>query len=321
LLQLQTTCNGFIMSSSRPRSRSLALAAQSPQQNNNKLGLLSFDLDDTLFHTGDVVRAANQVMIRAMQERGCDDATIPEFLDNTRTIRKTLEAPVTYRDLRKKAIRYTFEQSTSFNGDLDIFVEECYDAWETERHTAAGRFVFPDAVETLEELRSLYPDTCFAAITNGAGNPLSMPDTLAPFFDFRVSGEDEDVFPHRKPHPFIYEFSLKRYQQQEHTNNGGDRGDAVWCHVGDCLANDVGASAACGAQAIWMCSEDDEDSAISRLTDTKKYPEWSTASKQEMEQRAQQVQEGKKSLAAKIDSLSELPDAIASILLDCKVLN
>jgi putative hydrolase of the HAD superfamily len=306
------------MSSHHRQSRSLALAAQSPQ--NNKLGLLSFDLDDTLFHTSDVVRAANQVMIQAMQEGGCADANIPDFLDNTRTIRKALEAPVTYRDLRKKAIRYTFERSTSFNGDLDIRVEECYDAWETERHTAAEHFVFPDAVETLEKLRSLYPDTCFAAITNGAGNPLSMPDTLAPFFDFRVSGEDEEVFPHRKPHPFIYEYSLKRYQQQQHTSNGGDGGDVVWCHVGDCLANDVGASAACGAQAIWMCLEDDEDSAISRLTDTTKHPEWSTASREEMEQRVQQVQEGKKSVAAKIDSLSELPDAIASILVACEAL-
>jgi hypothetical protein len=158
----------------------------------HQLGLLSIDLDDTLFHIGKVVRAANDVMIEAMQERGCEELTLPEYLDTTRSVRK-LSTPITYRGLRELAIRTSFEQSKVFQStgkNLDAHVQDCYEAWEKERHQAAERFIFEDAVRTLEQLRSLYPDSCFAAITtNGAGNPLMMPNTLAPFFDFRVSGE------------------------------------------------------------------------------------------------------------------------------------
>jgi FMN phosphatase YigB (HAD superfamily) len=300
------------------RSSLVALQGQA-----RKLGLLSFDLDDTLFPTGQVVRAANEVMIATMQDFGCTDATIPVFLDNTRAFRKTLDAPITYRDLRKSSIRKTLQASSTFHLrsttggqdidmdiDIDVVVNDCYEAWVKERHAAAERLVFDDAVETLQVLRSLYPDACIAAITNGAGDPLCMTNSLAPFFDFRVSGEDDEVFPHRKPHPYIYEYTLKKYGNTSATNEG----IGVWCHVGDCLANDVGASTACGAQAIWMCMEDDEDAAASRLVDTKKIPEWSTATTSELEQRAKQIEEGKQAVAAKIDKLSQLPEAIALIL-------
>lgn len=299
---------------STARSSGLALYAAAAKSSTPTLGLLSFDLDDTLFPTDQVVRSANEVMILRMYQIGCTDATIPLFLDNTRSIRKSLTEPVTYRDLRKMTIRKTLSESLNFKAasmkELDMLVEECYDAWVNERHAAAERWVFDDAIETLQTLREMYPDTCIAAITNGAGNPLVMSKTLAPFFDLRVSGEDDGVFPHRKPHPFIYEYTLQQCKSVDTNNNGS----VVWCHVGDCLANDVGASASCGAQAIWMCTEEDEDSAAARLIDTKRVPEWSTASSSELERRAQQVVKGKESVAAKIQRLSELPEAIERIL-------
>lgn len=279
------------------------------------LGLLSFDLDDTLFPTGEVVRSANKVMMARMHRIGCVDETIAGFLENTRSIRKSLNEPITYRDLRKNAIRETLLKSLEFKSsdnlrNIDALVEECYDAWVNERHAAAERFVFDGAVETLRTLRQTYPRVCIAAITNGAGNPFAMSETLEPFFDLRVSGEDDGVFPHRKPHPFIYQYTLQQYGKSNHN-------DHVWCHVGDCLANDVGASAACGAQAIWMCTGEDEDMAASRLVDTKRVPEWSTASTSELERRAQQVSEGENSMSAKIGRLAELPAAIEAVLQSC----
>mmetsp|Transcript_30302 Transcript_30302/g.87383 ORF Transcript_30302/g.87383 Transcript_30302/m.87383 type:complete len:82 (+) Transcript_30302:385-630(+) len=69
-----------------------------------------------------------------------------------------------------------------------------------------------------------------------------------------------------------------------------------------------------GAQAIWMCTEDDEDSAASRLVDITRVPEWSTASKEELERRAKEVQSGKEAVAAKITTLAQLPSAIDGIL-------
>lgn len=278
----------------------------------NNLGVLTFDLDDTLFPTTDVVRAANDKMIEKLIEFGCKDATLPDYLATTRAIRSKLESPITYTNLRKTAIRKTFDISTKFDAssvsDMDVLVLECYNAWEEERHAAAERFIFPDAIETMKELRSIYPDTCFAAITNGAGDPLKMTNTLAPFFEFRISGEEDQVFPHRKPNAFIYEYTLQKYQEMFPNGSG------TWCHVGDCLANDVGASAACGAQAIWMCLEDDRESAASRLVNSKSHPEWSTAPQEELDRRKKEVEEGKKSVAATIYTLKELPAAISSVL-------
>ena len=84
--------------------------------------------------------------------------------------------------------------------------------------------------------------------------------------------------------------------------------------MGDCLANDVGASVECGAQAIWMCLEEDEASAASRLIDQTKIPVYSTATAEEMERRAKEVEAGRKSVSASIKTLKELPEAIEQIL-------
>jgi putative hydrolase of the HAD superfamily len=199
--------------------------------------------------------------------------------------------------------------------NLNDLVDLCYNAWVQERHDAAERHLFPNAVETMERLRLMYPTTTFAAITNGAGCPLKMTSTLAPYFDFRVSGEDDDVFPHRKPHPFIYEYSVEKHKKLQSTNKQNSNLNGVWCHVGDCLANDVGASADCGAKTIWMCLEDNPDSAAARLlTDARNTPIWSTATAEEIQKRALQVQQGRTKVGATIGSLAELPDAVSKIL-------
>jgi hypothetical protein len=109
---------------------------QQKQEVSQELSLLSFDLDDTLFSIGDVVRDANNAMIEAMIDRGCHDITMDEFLENTISIRKARNGrSITYRDLRKSAIRQTFERSMAFqnqnkhhridNIHMDSIVEDC----------------------------------------------------------------------------------------------------------------------------------------------------------------------------------------------------
>jgi hypothetical protein len=105
--------------------------------------LLSFDLDDTLWYTDQVVRSANEAMIQAMiqeqqrppqqpasssvrnapKNQRSDNTsasppppeedrtlTVEDFLATTRTVRKSLKDPVTYQNLRKLSIRTTFQQ-------------------------------------------------------------------------------------------------------------------------------------------------------------------------------------------------------------------
>ena len=84
--------------------------------------------------------------------------------------------------------------------------------WEAERHSSAERNLYPDAVPMLQKLQSDHPDVIIGAITNGKGNPFYMEDSLAEWFDFCVSGEDDGVFPYRKPHGGIYEVALGRWR-------------------------------------------------------------------------------------------------------------
>jgi FMN phosphatase YigB (HAD superfamily) len=272
------------------------------------LGFLSFDLDDTLFPINEVVDDANDAMVQRMQELGIPTTT-PEFLDTTREIRRQLDQPVTYSTLRKLAISQEVGKHTPMDsrssGNEDIgsekhsgIVEECFDAWLEERHAAAERYLFSEAIKSLSVLKENYPDACIAAITNGRGNPLFMPNTLEPFFDFCVSGEDDGVFPRRKPHAGIYEESLRRYNELYPHHQDGD-GHRIWCHVGDCLANDVGASTAVGAHAVWLYG-DEESVEASQLASADSTPKWSTATRDEQEKRAQLTSEGREKVAVRI---------------------
>jgi FMN phosphatase YigB (HAD superfamily) len=279
-----------------------------------RLGFLSFDLDDTLFPTTQVLNGANDVVVEKMQNLGFE-TTVKDLLQQTREIRSQLEQPITHRALRKLAIRGIIETQTDGASVDQAVVEECYGVWEQERHAAAEEHLFADAIKTLQTLRNKHPDVCIAAITNGAGSPLEMANTLEPFFEFCVSGEDDDVFPNRKPHAGIYEKSLQRYESlyphhfQEAQDGTSSSGDRIWCHVGDCLANDVGASASCGAYAVWMYTE-----ASLELATGSKVPVWSTATDSDIQKRAELSNQGKEKVAVRISSLSELVSAIDELL-------
>jgi hypothetical protein len=221
-------------------------------------------------------------------------ATIWEISSSSSTSSNT---SMTYTELRKRAIRQELVLHRRFNSTasrstsecnaaplLDSMVHDCFEIWLQERHLAAQRYLFSDALEMLQTIKSTFPNVCIAAITNGRGNPLEMNETLTPWFDFCISGEDANVFPHRKLHHHIYQVAVWEYQhrypsssllqQRQNMNNGPyaqqnqqqqqqqqqqlHQQQHIWCHVGDCLGNDVGASASCGAQAVWLDLESDD---------------------------------------------------------------
>lgn len=271
-----------------------------------KLGFLSFDLDDTLFPTNRVVEESNDLMIDHMKKLGYA-STVDDFLEMTRSIRLALEAPVTYTDLRKLAIRGEMER-TNLNIIADDIVDEIFDVWLDARQELANDYLFDGAVECLKEIKFKHPDVCIAAITNGRGDPKAMP-RLSPWFDFTVSGEEEQVFPNRKPHVGIYNIALERYRKER--ENGSEH---LWIHVGDCLANDVGASASAGARAVWFCpTETDVATATARLTSDAK-PAWSTATQADLKERATQAGKARRKVSTRIRKLSELVGAIDELL-------
>ena len=268
-----------------PSSRTLRMTAKPEEQ--LSLGILSFDLDDTLFSTSAVINDANLVMLEKMRHYGVD-VHEDEFLDVTKQIRKSLLVAVTYTSLRKMAIAQLL--SVTLVDDCEAIVDECFDAWLNERHCAAERYLFPQTLTCLSTLKETYPDTCFAAITNGRGNPLCMP-VLADFFDFCVSGEDDGVFPARKPAPGIYSTSLNKYKELYPHHDHNSR---IWVHVGDCLVNDVGASAYVGAYAVWFSSQPSDEEVEAAK------PKWSTATSSEQNARKLQEADGREKIAVRI---------------------
>lgn len=203
--------------------------------------LVTFDLDNTLFPVVPVVRDADIALIRGLKDLGCAQATSDRIRNHMNHISRKQRKSLTYSDLRLRAIHQELVQ----NSDDDAWskAHDVFDIWLQERHASAERHLFSGV---LENMKSLSSQATVGAITNGRGDPLAMNQTLAPYFDFCVSGEDPDVFPFRKPHKTIFQTALKNHKQP----------GTIWCHVGDCLANDVGGSGMLGAKPIWVQLEE-----------------------------------------------------------------
>mmetsp|Transcript_20020 Transcript_20020/g.29678 ORF Transcript_20020/g.29678 Transcript_20020/m.29678 type:complete len:369 (+) Transcript_20020:296-1402(+) len=209
--------------------------------------LVTFDLDNTLFPVAPVVRDADIALVRGLHDLGCHQATSDRIQGHINHISRKKRKRLTYSELRLRAIHQELllNSDNSNNDDDDAWskAHDVFDIWLQERHASAERHLFSDVVEALQSLPS---EATVGAITNACGDPLAMNETLAPYFDFCVSGEDPHVFPFRKPHKMIFRTALQKYQQP----------GTIWCHVGDCLANDVGGSGNLGAKPIWVQLEE-----------------------------------------------------------------
>lgn len=279
-------------------------AFSSPKPSHQRLHLITFDLDDTIFPIGPVVAEANDAMILRLQTFGYTDASNDEIVAASKRIRTELREAgeeLTYSDLRKQSIRREIMRLTNLQHHQveDSVVEDVFDSWLSTRHASADKYLFPGCIDALDAVRQQHPDAIIGAITNGRGNPLYMPSVKS-FFNFCVSGEDEGVFPKRKPDKGIYEAALGTFfnlseESLESLN---------WIHVGDDLANDVGAAAMAGAKSIWLCVEEEESDL----------PSWSTATKEELESRAKLNDSAKAHVSKKIKHFNELESAIMHVL-------
>jgi FMN phosphatase YigB (HAD superfamily) len=279
------------------------------------LALLTFDLDDTLFPVAQVVEDANNAMIQAFWDAGYTDATNDRIVQHTKMIRRKQRKQMTYTQLRMRAIQIELELLGTKNGDpVDYdLVATIYDSWLQARHQSAERHLFGGAIDMLQLIKTKFPDVCIGAITNGRGNPLNMTNTLAPYFDFCVSGEDDGVHPERKPHRGIYKVSLAEYRNKFPNALSETH---IWVHVGDCLANDVGASAKMGAYAVWVDLDDLKEELATTTLVGKGQPNqnWSTAPEKVVNARQKLANKSRGFVSAKVTTLSQLPTIVDTIL-------
>jgi len=241
-----------------------------------RIDTLSFDLDGTLWPTEEVVWAANDRMSEFLTSKypGTPDAKKVQSVMKEIRQRRREEAeaagsragPVSYTELRLSALALVTRQAGYSAAEAETASCEAFDTWLDERNAAAGRLLFDGVQEMLSSLRRSYPGMTICAITNGRGDVHRIPQ-LAEFFDFSISGEDKQVFPHRKPSDKIYIAAVNRVladakgialaddaatlpprgkEAQEAFAHAVER----WVHVGDDLANDIGPARKLGMRTV-----------------------------------------------------------------------
>lgn len=214
-------------------------------------------------------------------------------------------------------------------------------AWEMERHHAAERNLYPECITALQQIKEEHPEVIIGAVTDGRANPLLMSFTLAPFFDFCLSWEDDQAG--RKKFfqdlgavdgnaqlKWIYDAALEKYLElsaaktalsgvsERNSVDNAAAANQVWIHVGDDLAYDVGGSSQSGAKTIWLELNEDKYQQTARQRfdeeNAKNQPAWSTTSRSELEKRRVMNDLALDKVDRKIHFFSGLPEAINEIL-------
>ena len=228
---------------------------------------------------------------------------------------------------------HTFNLRWASEAVSPAIVDAVLNQWEMERHHAAERHLFPEVIEVLTQIKQEHPNVIIGAVTDGRANPLFMTFTLAKFFDFSMSWEDDqgsrtkfflelNTASDEAELKWIYDAALEKYQELAAANAALQKDKAptdpnmLWIHVGDDLAYDVGGSAQSGAKTILVeLDEKYGQSARLRFNDKEiSQPDWSTTSDEELLQRAKMNKKAEDKVDKKIAFLTRLPEAINDIL-------
>lgn len=225
-------------------------------------------------------------------------------------------------------------------------VQAVMNAWEMERHHAAERHLYPEVIDVLTAIKRDHPDVIIGAVTDGRANPAFMTFTLAKYFDFCVSWEDEQgarrnfykelsSVEGQVELSWIYKAALEKYQEFATAGSAFKKGgiptgpggsgpaptvaelleEKAWVHVGDDLAYDVGGSKSCGALTVLVELADKYgQTARQRFEANNEQPWWSVAPQEEIMARNVMNKLAESQVDARINFLTRLPETINELL-------
>jgi len=334
------------------------------------IGLLTFDLDDSLYPIAPVLHDANEIFVQTMSNYGYD-LEPNDIVEAGKRIREEAGpiagTAMSHTEVRLEAIRREMErmmlqkklQECAEDWATEVesitapirssaekwaraavsqtVVESIYSAWERERHHSAERHLYPEIISSLQKIREDHPDVVIGAVTDGKANPMLMVFSLAPYFDFCMSWEDDasgrtEFFKElgnvdgNADLQWIYRAAYEKYNSIAETKRemnlakgeieDGEDDAPLWIHVGDDLAYDVGGSASCGAKTILLdLDEEYGQTAKIRFADPNApMPSWNTASGDEIVNRKAMNDAAEGMVDKRVSRLSMLPDAIDDIL-------
>lgn len=338
------------------------------------LGLLTFDLDDSLYPIEPVLHDANEIFVQTMANYGynLEPNDIVEAGKRIReeagpiagkamshtevrleAIRREMERKMLEKKLQECADDWATEvesltspirnsaEKWAKSAVSETVVESIYSAWERERHHSAERHLYPDIIASLQKIKEEHPNVVIGAVTDGRANPMLMVFSLSPFFDFCMSWEDDasgrtgffqelENVDGNADMQWIYRAAYDKYNEiseskREMNKILGEANDsleemtgtdeAIWIHVGDDLAYDVGGSASCGAKTILLdLDEEYGQTAKVRFGPNAQMPSWNTASDEEIANRKAMNDAAEGMVDKRVARLTMLPDAIDDIL-------
>jgi len=202
-----------------------------------------------------------------------------------------------------------------------------------ERHHAAERHLFPEAISTIKEIQSDHPGVIVGAVTDGSANPMLMVFSLMPLFDFTTSWEDDldkvqqleefqELSAVDKANELSWIYRLAKEKGKEMSMltseikkdiSKDDEVEWVWIHVGDDLAYDIGGSATTGAKTV-LVELAPEYGQTARLRVEGQRPSWSTETEEQMANHQKMSMNALDKVDAKITHLSQLPEVINELL-------
>jgi len=209
-------------------------------------------------------------------------------------------------------------------------VERVYSAWERERHHSSERHIYPEVLASLQKIKEQHPDVIIGAVTDGKANPLNMMFTLAPYFDYCMSWEDDasgrlEFFKDlsnvdgQADLQWIYKATYDKYSEIAHDRGLQvmDSDEMAWIHIGDDLAYDVGGSSSCGADTILL----DLDKEYGQTAKSRFFwgsetamPSWNTASDEEISNRKAMNDAAEMLVDKRVSRVTQIPEAIDEIL-------
>ncbi|KPK39464.1 MAG: hypothetical protein AMJ69_05590 [Gammaproteobacteria bacterium SG8_47] len=193
---------------------------------------ITFDLDDTLWDTLPVIRAAEEELFQWLALRYPEVARQHD-IDSLKTVRMKLasEHPERAHDLtwlRRESLRRVGE-AAGYSGEA--VADGGFEVFIAARHNVA---FFDDALPALTQLRRSFR---LAALSNGNADVYRL--GLEHIFEFALSAVDVGM---AKPHSAMFEAARQRLGVAPHEI----------LHVGDHPEHDIEGAAAVGLRTAWI---------------------------------------------------------------------
>ena len=262
--------------------------------------VVTFDLDNTLWKTGEVISAANDALAYYLES--CEEVSvIPKrievimnelFQQNRQKYAPKDPENASYAThltlLRKDAIAHLLTQYNSFTPfQAHQFANQAFQIWTQARHEAIPSHLANFVLPTLQHIRNSSMDLnnnkypiIIGAITDGNSDPRNVP-MLEPYFDFCINSEtvgsskpDKDVYlaaiPQFATHPSLQSIFAHTIDTDNNILLMEDQDQILdligpwWVHIGDDFLKDIVAANSLNIRTIW-CRELILDKLMARM--------------------------------------------------------